>query len=357
MIQKILILKKKFNLQLNKGIDKTNWKFAILFSATLTLFNMTFQDQNLKNRSLESIVLTCFLIFSFLLLVWFVNSYLQINSGIYNEKKAPVTNIIVLIICNLILLVLLLLALIPLMDGVTFGGVKPNYVFMIILFRGSVGICLVYIIQTAIYSNAKAQEILLQNQMLKTENIRSQLEILKQQISPHFLFNSLATLRSMIRLNNPNSEQFVLKLSEVYRQLLINRQLDAVTIKEELIFVNDYIYMLKARFDEMLCITIDIPENLLSLKLPTFSLQLLIENCMKHNIVSVQKPLKIKIFCPSADTITVENNLQSKVSQFEKSGYGLENLDQRYNLLGWSDSVTVLMDEEMFRVDLKLLTI
>ena len=343
-------------MQFNKGISKTDWKFAVIFSATLTVFNMTNQNQT-EGVSFGDTVLMWLIIFVFLLMNWFVSSHIRLSFGTKPENKISFNKFIFTILSNLFLLILLMLSLVPLISGLNFGTPNINFIYLIIAFRGGVGICLIYIIQTGLYSNVRAQEILLQNQMLKTENIRSQLEILKQQISPHFLFNSLATLRSMIRLKNPNSEQFVLKLSEVYRQLLINRQLDAVTIKEELSFVNDYIYMLKARFDEMLCITIDIPENLLSFKLPTFSLQLLIENCMKHNIVSAHKPLKIKIFCPSVDTITVENNLQPKVSQVEKSGYGLENLDQRYNLLGWSDSVTVFMDKEMFRVDLKLLNI
>ena len=87
----------------------------------------------------------------------------------------------------------------------------------------------------------RSQEILLQNQMLHTENIRSQFEILKQQISPHFLFNSLSTLRSMIRLQNPHSEEYVIKLSEMYRQILIQRNIDTIPLKDELDFVNDYI--------------------------------------------------------------------------------------------------------------------
>ena len=193
--------------------------------------------------------------------------------------------------------------------------------------------------------------------MLKTENIRSQFEILKQQISPHFLFNSLSTLHSMIRLQNPKSEQFVIKLSEMYRQLLVKRQLDFVTVREELSFVNDYIYMLNARFDKMLDITINIPEEIMNRIIPTFSLQLLLENCMKHNVVSYEKPLHIKISMSGSDAIAIENNIQAKVSHVEKSGYGLESLLKRYALLGSPDGVVVHSDAELFRVTIQLLKI
>jgi two-component system, LytTR family, sensor kinase len=342
-------------MRVKKTLINTDWKLAVLFSATLTIFNMINQNPT-RGVGLVNEVLMWLVIFLFLLVNWLVSSNI-VSFGTHHDSKLSFKKIFFTILSNLFLLIMLIVSIFLLIGRESFGSQNIYYIFMVIGFRGAVGIGLIYIIQSGLYSNYRAQEVLLQNQMLKTENIRSQLEILKQQISPHFLFNSLATLRSMIRLNNPNSEEFVIKLSEIYRQLLINRQLDAVTVREELSFVNDYIYMLKARFDKMLCITINIPEDLLSMKLPTFSLQLLIENCMKHNIVSSQKPLTIKIFSSSSHTIMVENNLQSKVSQVEKSGYGLENLDQRYNLLGWPDSVNVFTDDGIFRVTLNLLTI
>ena len=338
-------------------MTKTEWKFAVLLSATLTVFTMIDKKPEKNAEDWGNMFLTSLLIFIFLLLNWFVNSRVHVNIGKYRENKISLQKFILLIVCNLFLLFFLVASIIPILDRMNYGGIRTNYTYVIIIFRGVVGICLIYIIQMALYSTTKAQSVLLQNQMLQTENIRSQLEILKQQISPHFLFNSLATLRSMIRLNNPHSEQFVMKLSEIYRQLLIKRQLDSVTVRDELCFVNDYLFMLSARFEKMLSINIDIPDEILLLKVPTFSLQLLIENCMKHNIVSREKPLSIRIFCPTADTLAVENNLQAKVSQVKKSGYGLENLDQRYNLLGWPDSVTVNMDDNVFSVKLKLLKI
>jgi LytS/YehU family sensor histidine kinase len=193
--------------------------------------------------------------------------------------------------------------------------------------------------------------------MLKTENIRVQFDILKQQISPHFLFNSLSSLRSMIRTSNHNAENFVIKLSDIYRSLLSNKERDTITLKEELEFIKDYSFLLFARYENMLHIKVDIPDTLLNLHIPTFSLQLLLENCVKHNILSKEKPLYIKIYDSGVNNITVENNLQQRIETGEESGHGLQNLIKRYDLLGVSNGVQIFSDESVFRIKIKLLDV
>ena len=141
----------------------------------------------------------------------------------------------------------------------------------------------------------------------------------------------------------------------MYRKLLLKRNQDVVDLSEELEFVEDYSFMLLSRFENMLRITTDIPAPLLSHKLPTFSLQLLIENCIKHNALSSDEPLEIKIFSSASGTLTVENKIHPKITQPEGSGYGLQNLIQRYNLLEVRNGVAVFSDAVFFRVTLKLL--
>ncbi|GAB4402909.1 MAG: hypothetical protein OHK0053_27300 [Microscillaceae bacterium] len=191
--------------------------------------------------------------------------------------------------------------------------------------------------------------------MLKTENIRAQFEILKQQISPHFLFNSLSALRFMIRSSNKNAENFVLKLSDIYRLLLANKEMDTITLKEELEFIEDYSFLLYTRYENMLRIEINIHQDLLNLKIPTFTLQLLLENCVKHNIVSKEKPLHMKIYDSGVESISIENNLQRKIQVAKTSGIGLQNLIKRYDLLGVSDGVQIFSDASVYRVKIKLL--
>ncbi|MBN2821051.1 MAG: histidine kinase [Bacteroidales bacterium] len=228
-----------------------------------------------------------------------------------------------------------------------------NYIYLII--RGSASIAIIYLIQYTLNLNARNQSVLLQNQMLKTENIRAQFEILKQQISPHFLFNSLSSLRSMIRTSNKNAEDFVIKLSDIYRLLLANKEKDTITLKEELEFIKDYSFLLFARYENMLRIEFDIPDNLLNFKIPTFTLQLLLENCVKHNIVSKEKPLRIRIYDSGLNSLSVENNLQQKIVSGEESGHGLQNLTKRCELLGVSNGIQIFFDESVFRVKIKLL--
>ena len=340
---------------MNRTLRLANWRIAILFSSFLPTFNVIVNSQHRMDVTFDRVVVTWPVTFSFLLISWFVNSYLTLFMNKGREAGSWLRRGAVILFCNALLLTLFILCGVYVLKEV--NGVIPDikHAYWLVALKGALSIALIYIIQYALNSNARAQEVSLQNQMLKTENLRSQFEILRQQVNPHFLFNSLSTLRSMIRSGNPNSEEFVIKLSEVYRQLLMKHQKDVVTLKEELEFVNDYSFMLFARFGKMLKISIDLPDRLLLLTLPTFSLQLLLENCIKHNTISTDHPLKIKIFSSMPGTVTVENKMQPKITDPEHSGYGIENLIQRYALLGYADAVFVFTDDEVFRVRLQLL--
>jgi LytS/YehU family sensor histidine kinase len=174
-------------------------------------------------------------------------------------------------------------------------------------------------------------------------------------VNPHFLFNALSTLRIMIREKDNRAEPFILKLSDLYRQLLGKNTSQTVTLDEELEFLRSYIYMLQARFETLLHIDIDIRPESMNRKIPAFSLQLLIENCIKHNIISSAKPLYIKIFQKQEDTVIIENNLQTRTSADESSGIGLDNLCKRYELLQINDGVSIQKTDTKFSVTLQLL--
>ena len=340
---------------IKQTIRNTNWPIAILFSGFLSAFNIVNNSQQRIDNTVGQNVLTWAVTFLYLLIIWYVNAFL--TEFFENSKKhdAINKNWIVRVISNALLLALFILISVNVLNEFTIVSVHGKYAYLLITLKGFVSISIVNIIQNALNSNAKVQKARLQNQMLQTENIRSQFEILRQQVNPHFLFNSLSTLRSMVRSNNPNSERFVMKLSEMYRKLLLKRNQDVVDLSEELEFVEDYSFMLLSRFENMLRITTDIPAPLLSHKLPTFSLQLLIENCIKHNALSSDEPLEIKIFSSASGTLTVENKIHPKITQPEGSGYGLQNLIQRYNLLEVRNGVAVFSDAVFFRVTLKLL--
>jgi two-component system LytT family sensor kinase len=210
-------------------------------------------------------------------------------------------------------------------------------------------------IQATLASLAEKEDILLTNAELQNENLRTRFEVLKQQINPHFLFNALSTLRIMVREKDERAEPFILKLSDLYRQLLNKNTSQTVHLDEELEFLRSYIFMLQARFESLLHINIDTWPASGSRKIPAFSLQLLVENCIKHNIISAARPLYITIFQEQADSILIVNNLQVKPAAEDSSGIGLDNLRKRYELLQVEDGVTLGRTETKFSVTLKLL--
>jgi hypothetical protein len=161
---------------------------------------------------------------------------------------------------------------------------------------------------------------------------RSQLEALRNQVNPHFLFNSLNTLASIIPDQPENAVQFTLKLSQVYRSILDLKDKQAVTVQEELAFIENYIYLCKTRFDKGISFQIAISDEARKQFLVPLTLQMLLENAIKHNIVSQRKPLHIEIYNEDSAFICMRNNVQEKSSEVEGTGTGIRNIRERYQL-------------------------
>jgi len=190
---------------------------------------------------------------------------------------------------------------------------------------------------------------------LQEENIISQFETLKSQVNPHFLFNSLNVLSSLIFIDQERAARFVRQLSKVYRYVLDHKDLDTITLNEELPFIESYIYLLKTRFDQNLEVDIDIAANFRVKKVAPMVLQLLVENAIKHNIISKSKPLSVKLFIEaSGEYLTVMNNLQLKSSTERSSHIGLENIRKRYDYLT-GKKVEIINNEQHFMVKIPLL--
>ncbi|UOB18125.1 sensor histidine kinase [Abyssalbus ytuae] len=209
-------------------------------------------------------------------------------------------------------------------------------------------------IQYTLKASKTLENLRVENLSLKSENYLAQLQQLKKQVNPHFLFNTLSTLRSMIRTSHPNTENFVLNLSDVYRQLLQTREINTIALKEEINFLNAYLFLIQVRYEEALHIKQNIYTNALYYQIPVFALQLLVENCIKHNIISQQNPLFIEIFQKDETSITVTNNYQPKNVTTETTGTGLMNLKKRYELMGIREGVIVKQNDKEFSVTLKL---
>lgn len=168
-------------------------------------------------------------------------------------------------------------------------------------------------------------------QKLREEKLIFQYETLKNQVNPHFLFNSLNTLSSLVAQDAGLSEKFILKLSSIYRYILENRDVDFISLSKEIEFVRDYFYLQKIRDNRK--IEMELPdEGTDKYEILPISIQLLIENALKHNAATRDKPLKIKISLKE-DLIIVENNLQPKMQMTESSKIGLKNLSERVHLV------------------------
>jgi len=168
---------------------------------------------------------------------------------------------------------------------------------------------------------------------LQKENLQSQYDVLKQQVNPHFLFNSLNVLTSLIKIDPDLAEQFSEQLSKVYRYVLENRDNELIDLNTELSFLNAYIFLINIRFMDKLKVRMEIPEARRSDKIIPLAMQLLIENAIKHNVMSKSRPLVIDIFVDKHNYLNVVNNLQERPSQVVSTGLGLKNIINRYQLL------------------------
>lgn len=192
-----------------------------------------------------------------------------------------------------------------------------------------------------------------EKEMLKRESLSAQLNALRTQVNPHFLFNNLNTLSAIITEDPPLAVDFVQQLSKVYRHILEVKDEKSISLKDELAVLKAYAFLLKTRFGHNLDIDIDVADEKMQKRIVPLSLQLLMENAIKHNIVSADKPLKIEVFAENG-SLVVRNNLQRKNQLHESTGIGLENIRNRYKLL--SDKiVTVTENGNVFTVSIPLL--
>lgn len=164
---------------------------------------------------------------------------------------------------------------------------------------------------------------------LQKENLQSQFETLRSQVNPHFLFNSLNVLTSLIKIEPDLAEQFTIRLSMVYRYVLENKEKDLVSLETELDFLNAYTFLLDIRFSGKMKVEVNLTEDKLQLKVVPLALQLLIENAIKHNTFSRKQPLLVNIFS-EGDYLIVENNLQMREAHVQSTGVGLNNIGSRY---------------------------
>ena len=195
--------------------------------------------------------------------------------------------------------------------------------------------------------------LLLKTIQMEKDNILSQYEILKNQINPHFLFNSMNILASLIKVDQEKALTFTHQFSKLYRSLLELREQVLIPLEQELEFARAYIYLQRMRFDESLDVDIHIEEGDGKQMVPPFTLQLLIENAIKHNVVSIENPLSISIRTTNGKLI-VENNLQLRGSKAKSTQIGLSNLKARYNMVS-DEELSFASEQNKYVVELPLI--
>ncbi len=209
-------------------------------------------------------------------------------------------------------------------------------------------------IYEAIYYQVRLKKSIREEEQAKQVIVQAQLDTLRNQAQPHFLFNTLNTLRDIIDQNSKeDAKQFVDKLSDVYRFILESGNANLTLLRDELKFSKAYIHIQSERFGENLQLDWNIPEEKLEAMVVPMSLQLLLENAIKHNVISRAKPLQIKVDVLNNQLI-VRNKIQSKSTQLPSTKMGLKNIEKRYALIS-NKTIEIQNDGNQFVVSLPLL--
>lgn len=302
-----------------------------------------------SGRNFQAKLVYDFVSFFFLtvLLLFFNTRNLLLNTGYKpDEWKNTVVSIGgSLAICALFLVFRILVTDFP-RQGFHLNGLDMFKT----LFAGIITV-LYGLIMTLIY---RQQQMKIENERLKTENLQATYNVLTAQINPHFFFNSLNTLSALVReQQNEVSLKYINELSDIFRYVLNSNKKELVTLQQEFYFLNAYRYMLEIRYEDKLFFDIHIGEKYLQYLLPVLSFQPVIENIIKHNVISEENPLTIRIYITEEEQLAISNPVRPKFGYEENTGIGLKNLTDRYRLL-LSKSILIENDDRIFTVKLPI---
>lgn len=333
-IQLLYKLSKQKRLTLNKVSGFLIFIIALAVSILMTLPRalslfeiINYQGSEHANASIADVLLRFFYLLGVSYLI------LQFNSNWWYQFKVNISLFLEIVITFILHIVFFFffvrffLFIYKLILGINPNQSETGYIYFgyVIVF-----IILVFVAKILRYQVFRENDKL-EKEILKQQSAQSELAALKSQINPHFLFNSLNSLSSLVR-ENKEAKTFVSKLSFLYRYILQSGEKDLVSLKEELKFLDSYTHLIKTRYRDNFSINIDIPNQFLERELPVLTLQLLVENTVKHNEISVNKPLTVNIFIEK-EYLIVENIINPKLTTIDSSGQGLSNIDKRCFLL------------------------
>jgi sensor histidine kinase YesM len=267
----------------------------------------------------------------------------------FNNKKSVVWKMRIMPLITLVIVFLFYYPVFTYVDAASQGQ------FCIFNFFRSLIISFMAVAFTVSIRSTFSQQLTeLENERLKKENLQAQFESLRNDLSPHFLFNSLNALQTLIREDPEIANQYVNHLSNVLRSSLQSNDNQYVSLDDELKLVRSYIFLLEMRYGSNLEISIAIPEKYTEYKIPPLTIQTLIENAVKHNEISTRKPLKVRISIEN-NTLIVENNIQIKLTPEVSMGVGLSNLSKRFELL-CEKEIVIYKTNNHFQVNVPLIS-
>ncbi len=285
-------------------------------------------------------------IVSVLLVIWYLNRWLI---GATKEISNLAGRIFSIIGANLLLIMSVTLFdywLIP-------KGVTANQPIGLVVFRLSLVAWIFNMILRVFHAQRESAALKLQNLSLQAENLKFEVDVLKQQINPHFLFNSLNTLLDLIEGDPTTAAKYTRTFSNLYRVVLKSSQYDFVPLADELKFLNDYWSLLKMRFHDAIDLQLAISDDKMQALIPPLSLQFLIENAVKHNEASRRVPLTVTI-TEEDDALIIRNSLQPKPYPVISEKVGLKNLQKRFSVLHEPIQYGIVDDNFRVRVPLKI---
>lgn len=285
--------------------------FQILFCYLLGYITLKRIQNNLSNNLFEIKIILAFIVTTFV--IWFIGSNLQeiIFKNVSNQK----------------------------------------FFYRTYLIRFTLSSILMFVTSKLLLLNRQKSLGELENEKLKSSYLKSKLENLKDQINPHFLFNSFANLSALINEDQHKAKKYLSNLSDVFRYTLINNEIQIIDLVEELTLLDSYLKLYKIRMKGGLSFDINVPDT--NKKILHMSFQTLLENVIKHNEISQEKPLCITLRI-KGDSIIFKNDINKKNKLVNSNGIGLANLNERYKILVGKE-INIQKSEKYFSVELPLI--
>jgi hypothetical protein len=313
----------------------------------------------------EVFTLSVVIEYSLFIVIGVMSAWGIVSSNHYLNKWLPwKRGILVRLLAGYIAQLVLIMSLILVITGtalyIKYGGVIPAdliEVYAVDFIKLCIIILLGVMVYNVIYfaSFSYNEFTVIQIQTLESERrqLQLQLEALKSQLKPHYLFNSLNTISSLLYKDAKLTEHFIRRLAETYKYILSTHQQQYVTLAEEIEFVKSYHFLLKVRFEENIYLEINIPPTLLKTKIPPLTMQILVENAIKHNVITSDKPLYIYMSAQDDTILKVVNTKSESPMHTTSFNIGLKNIKKRYTML--SDDEIKVIDEQKFAVHLPVI--